>query len=311
MDMINLQHWNGLRRVTESLNEEGARPLVMGVYQMRNHCNGEAGKEANLERMLSAIDAARLEDVQVLVMPEMCLPGYFTWADGTPEEAREANHVLADVPGESPYLRELQQACHRAGMVLTFGYGERDGEAVYNSIGVIDADGSWLGSRRKNPLFWWEYEEGSFAQPPRPLRSVVMRTRYAAAGIANCADGQFPESVRRMRLDGAEVLLWSNAAVGDPAMGNPRRYVEAGAHAITNRMWVACCNCVSENTTGTSLIVAPHGEPLLMLSSDREEMGVATVNLAIETGWEQMKQRLYLTPRPAVDDDKAASENQV
>ena len=62
------------------------------------------------------------------------------------------NRALADRPGSSPSLARLQQAAREAKMVLAFGFSEQDGRDYYNAIGVIDADGSWLGSRRKNPL---------------------------------------------------------------------------------------------------------------------------------------------------------------
>ena len=49
-------------------------------------------------------------------------------------------------------------------MVLAFGFCEREAGEYYASIGVIDADGTWLGTRRKNPLSPGTYGLESFTQ---------------------------------------------------------------------------------------------------------------------------------------------------
>lgn len=275
-----------------SLKEPGARPVKVGACQMANHCGGESGKRANLARMIGAIRAAAEGGVQMLAFPEMCLPGYFTRASGTPPEATRANHALADEPGQSDALAKLQEAAKEAKMVLAFGFSERAGRDHYNAIGVIDADGTWLGTRRKNPLSPHVYETESFAEPGPALRSTVLKTRYAKVGISNCFDGEFPESIRRMRLDGAELLLWCNAGTGDPKLGHSSRINASGCYAQANRIYVVCCNAVSDGCYGTSLIIGPSGEPLVVLPSNEEALAVATINLAATADWDTWRLRL-------------------
>jgi len=138
--------------IAASLRQAGARPVTVAVWQMRNHCGGEAGKRENLRRMIAAIEQAAREGVQILAFPEMCLPGYFTRSAGTPAEATRANHELADQPAQSAAIQRLREAARDKRMVLAFGFCEREADKCYNAIGVIDADGLWLGTRRKNPL---------------------------------------------------------------------------------------------------------------------------------------------------------------
>src|SRR6185503_5840754 len=104
--------------------------------------------------------------------------------------------------------------------------------------------------------------------------------KYATIGVSNCFDGEFPESIRRMRLAGAEVLLWCNAGTGDPTLGHSARINSSGSYAQANRMWVVCCNAVAESFYGTSVIIGPAGEPLVVLPPAGEALAVATVNLA-------------------------------
>lgn len=289
-----------LERRSENLNRDirdrtskgTGRPVIVAVVQMRNHCGGAEGKRANLQRMELAIRTAAREGAQVQVFPEMCLPGYFTPLSGTAEQAVQANRELADTPGRSQFLKAVQAAARESAAVVAFGFGERAGDAIYDAVGLVDADGSWLGVRRKNPLYPWKYERMCFREPPPSERSVVFRTRYASVGLSCCFDGEFPESVRRMRMAGAEILLWSNAALGDPVLGSMNRIVLAGAHAAANHMWVACANCAAENSSGTSLVCGPYGDPLVILSPAGEAIGLATVDLSMSQEWSIWRDRV-------------------
>jgi predicted amidohydrolase len=259
---------------------------------LENQCGGQAGKEANLRRIIAAIDSAAKEGVQILALPEMCLPGYFTAVSGTPAEATIANHALADEVGKSSYLKRLMDTARARQMVVAFGFCERDGESYYDAAGVIDADGAWLGTRRKNPLSPGPYDLDSFTQPDPADRSTVFRTRYATIGVSICFDGEFPESARRMRLAGAEILLWCNAGTGSAKSGSSNRLHYSGSYAQANRMWVVCCNAVGQDQYGTSLIVGPSGEPLVILPTDQDCLAVARANLALSDDWEAWRANL-------------------
>jgi len=180
--------------------------------------------------------------------------------------------------------------------VVAFGFSECDGDQYYNSIGVVDADGTWLGVRRKNPLSPHVYELTPFTEPPPAERGTVFHTVYGTVGVCNCFDGEFPESVRRMRLAGAELLLWSNAGTGNADTGSSSRFNQCGSYAQTNRMWVASCNAVGASFYGSSCIYAPWGEPLVQLATTGETLGVAQINLALSKDWATYRDRLVSCP---------------
>lgn len=293
LDLLKARRESNINAIAQSLTKPGARPATLGVFQKRNHCGGAEGKAKNLREMVDAIATAGTQGVQILAMPEMALQGYFTPVSGTVEEAKRANRELADVVGKSESLAQMQNAARAAGVVVAFGFSERDGEDIYNSIGVIDADGAWLGVRRKNPLYPWAYELECFREPHPSLRSCVFTTRYARIGLSDCFDGEFPETIRRMSLDGAQVLLWCNAACGSNTNGTSHRINHAGSHAQANGLWVAVANCVAPNASGTSCIIAPTGEPLVILTPNDEELGVAQANLEWSTDWAIWRDRLW------------------
>jgi len=285
----------------KAVRKKGERGLVAGVYQMANRCGEAEGKRANVERMCKAVATLAPRGVRLLAFPEMCLQGYFTWVDGTAEQARAATRELADDGGASLAIRALRRAARRAHMVLVFGFSEKGGRAgrkVYNSIGVIDADGAWLGSHRKNPLFPWPFERQVFDEPPKAQRLSVFRTRCATIGVANCFDGSFPETIRGLRLAGAEVLVWCNAAVGSPTAGNFDRVPTSAAYACANNMPVVTCNAAAQNLSGTSSICAAGGIPLVVLPPGQEALGAATLNLAPAANWDIYRTRLVLQPKP-------------
>jgi N-carbamoylputrescine amidase len=291
-DLLRLRTATNHQAIAASLRKADARPVTVAAWQMHNRCGGPQGKRENCRRMVEAMGHASRAGVQILAFPEMCLPGYFTPAAGTPAEAARPNHRLADRVGHSEELARLAAAARTHRMVVAFGFCERDGDNDYNSIGVIDADGSWLGTRRKNPLSPSPCDTESFAQPDPAECSAVFRTRYATIGVANCFDGEFPESVRRMRLAGAEILLWCNAGTGNVKLGSSNRLHHSASYAEANLMWVVCCNAMGGDCYGTSLIVGPSGDPLVVLPTDQEALGVATINLASSADWDRYRLRL-------------------
>jgi len=291
-DLLKLRSAKSHEAIAASLRAADARPVTVAAWQMRNQCGGPQGKRENLRRMIEAMVCASRAGVQILAFPEMCLPGYFTAAAGTPAEAVSMNHRLADRVGHSEELTRLGDAARTHRMVVAFGFCEQKGDRYYNAIGLIDADGSWLGTRRKNPLSPTPYDTESFTQPNPGERSAVFRTRYATIGVANCFDGEFPESVRRMRLAGAEILLWCNAGTGSAKLGSSNRLHHSASYAQANLMWVVCCNAVGGDCYGTSLIVGPSGDPLVVLPTDQEALGLATINLASSANWDRYRLRL-------------------
>jgi hypothetical protein len=108
---------------------------------------------------------------------------------------RAANRDLADEAAKGRSLHALQDAAAKTAMVVAFGFAERSGDHCYDSVGVIDATGEWLGVRRENPLYPWEYECGKqrdvgrlrelrraeFERHKRELRTVVRARRASLA----------------------------------------------------------------------------------------------------------------------------------
>ncbi|NTV27761.1 MAG: peptidyl-arginine deiminase, partial [Methanothrix sp.] len=176
---------------------------------------------------------------------------------------------------------------------------EKDDIGYYNSVVVIDADGSLLSTYRKihipqDPLF---YEKNYFTAGEE---IQVYQTKYARISVLICYDQWFPEAARVAALRGAEIIFYPTA-IGwikgeeDPAEGDWHDAWETiqRSHAIANSVYVAAVNRVGREGDllfwGSSFVCDSFGKVLARASRSDEEVLVAQLDLAknemIREGW--------------------------
>jgi predicted amidohydrolase len=220
----------------------------------------------NLAQMAGWCERAAAQNVRALVFPEACLTGYCR-----PRQMAE----LAQ-----PFAGELQQRVAqiaRANHVLfAFGMPEREGEARYNTMIAVGANGEVLGRYRKMHL--WA-AESKWAQAGSEY--VTFKTDLAHFGIWLCYDTRFPEVARVHALRGVEVALvasaWRSSHVEEWRLC-------ARARAIDNGIFVAGSDAVLEadhfHCAGGSLIVGPDGGVLALAEKGAEGMILAEIDAA-------------------------------
>ncbi len=91
-----------------------------------------------------------------------------------------------------------------------------NGQARFNSVAIIDADGAVLGNYRKSHIPDGPGYHEKFYFNPGDTGFKVWNTRYARIGVAICWDQWFPESARSMALLGAELLFYPTAIGSEP-----------------------------------------------------------------------------------------------
>lgn len=101
-------------------------------------------------------------------------------------------------------------------MVLPISFFERAGQARFNSIAIIDADGSVLGVYRKSHIPDGPGYHEKYYFNPGDTGFKVWQTRYAKIGVGICWDQWFPECARAMALQGAELLFYPTAIGSEP-----------------------------------------------------------------------------------------------
>ncbi|MFN5995904.1 MAG: nitrilase-related carbon-nitrogen hydrolase [Paracoccaceae bacterium] len=198
-----------------------------------------------IERALSAAGAAKAD---VLVVPEVFLPGY--------NLADPAAQALAD---GAPALQRLSAAAAAAGTALVLGYAEAQGATVYNTALCIGPEGQECARYRKVQLYG-PREKAIFTAGDAYV-TFTLAGRKAALLI--CYDVEFAPHVAALAQLGTEVILVPTANM-TPYFHVVRHTVPA--MAANHGLAIAYANyCGSERDltyVGGSLIAGPHGEVL-------------------------------------------------
>jgi N-carbamoylputrescine amidase len=235
--------------------------------------------EKNIARAVDMVRQAHARGAQVVLLPELFSTPYF------PREIDARFFAWAHPLAEDPALRALSAVARELQVVVPVSFFERDGDAFYNSVAVLDADGSVLGVYRKTHIpDGTGYEEKHYFRPG-DTGFRVFRTRHAALGVGICWDQWFPESARCMTLLGADVLLYPTAIGSEPATARdtaaPWRRAMIG-HAVCNTIHLAAANRVGDEGGqlfyGTSFIADPWGEVVCELDRTREGIALTTID---------------------------------
>ncbi|MCP4188201.1 MAG: N-carbamoylputrescine amidase [Gammaproteobacteria bacterium] len=206
--------------------------------------------EANIDTAESLIREAASKNAQVILIQELFETPYFCIE-------QEFKHLdLATTVDESPIIKRMATLARELSVVLPVSWFERAGTAFFNSVAMIDADGSVMGVYRKTHIpNAVGYQEKQYFTPG-DTGFKVWDTRYAKLGLGICWDQWFPEAARCMALMGAEVLLYPTAIgdePGDDSVDSMQHWqnVMCG-HAGANIMPVVASNRIGKETATTS-----------------------------------------------------------
>jgi N-carbamoylputrescine amidase len=158
---------------------------------------------------------------------------------------------------------------------------------------MIDADGRVLGRYRKSHIPQGPGYEEKYYFSPGDTGFRVWDTAAGRVGVGICWDQWFPEAARAMALQGAELLLYPTAIGSEPPApgydSRPHWETVMRGHAAANILPLAAANRIGTETApdgtsvtfyGSSFIAGPTGDLLASASRDREEVLLATVDLA-------------------------------
>lgn len=202
----------------------------------------------NLARIDAAAGQAKAQGADVLVAPELAVPGY-----GAGDALRE----LAE-SREGEQVRSLRESAQRHAIAVVAGFAERDAARVFNSAAAVDAAGRATFYRKQN--LYGPYEKAIFTPGDAP--ATILEIADAPVGILICYDVEFPECARAAALAGAQALLVPTALPDGPhASFIAERLVPV--RAFENQIAVAYANYAGRDSrfvyAGRSCIVMPDG----------------------------------------------------
>jgi N-carbamoylputrescine amidase len=251
---------------------------------------------ANVDKAEALIRQAAAKGAQVILIQELFATPYFCI-----EQRVEYFPLALPFQGHSLIAR-FSDLARELGVVLPCSYFEKAGQAHFNSMAMIDADGRVLGNYRKTHIPQGPGYEEKYYFSPGDTGYRVWDTAFGRIGLGICWDQWFPECARAMALMGAEMLLYPTAIGSEPPApsydSQPHWEICMRGHAGANTMPVIASNRIGREVApggtdvtffGSSFIADHTGQLAAKASRDAEEVILATFDLdataALRSTW--------------------------
>jgi N-carbamoylputrescine amidase len=182
------------------------RKIKVAATQMS--CSSEV--EVNILKAESMVREAAKQGAQIILIQELFETPYFCQKE-KPEYYRYATEVH-----QNKAIQHFAKIAKELDVVLPISFYEKKNTARYNSIVIIDADGTNLGVYRKSHIPDGPGYEEKYYFNPGDTGFKVWSTKYGVIGVGICWDQWFPEAARSMALMGAELLLYPTAIGSEP-----------------------------------------------------------------------------------------------
>jgi len=235
----------------------------------------------NVARMQELTHDAAARGANIVVLPELFEGHYFpkTQSEQLFERARpvEGNETIA----------RFQALAEQLNIVVPVSFFERSGPMYFNSVAMIDADGSVLGVYRKSHIPDGPGYQEKFYFRPGDTGLRNWKTRHGNIGVGVCWDQWFPEAARVMTLAGADLLVYPTAIGSEPAdpglhTKDPWQRAMIG-HAVSNVVGVVAANRIGDENGqtfyGHSFIANDRGDKLAELNDTEEGVICASFDL--------------------------------
>jgi predicted amidohydrolase len=234
-------------------------------------------REDNLQRGVEAFREASRAGAGLIAFAELGLLRFL------PQYPASAESLALAEPIPGPTTEIFSALAKEFGVSCVLNLLEKDGGRTFDSSPVIDADGRILGVVRmahimEGPGF---HERGFYK--PGDQGTLVFPTRAGKIGVAICYDRHFPEYMRGLALQGAEIVVVPQAgAVGEWTEGIFEAELQVAA--FQNGYFAALANRVGREEVnhfaGESFVVDPDGRMMARAPKDRDFILYAECDLS-------------------------------
>ena len=250
-------------------------------------------QEENVLKAKEMVKTAAGQGAKIILLPELFEGLYFC------KDMDESYFSWAKERLDNPLLQEFSALSKELKVVVLVSYFEKDADRFYNSLVVVDADGSILENYRKTHIPDGPGYEEKFYFSPGNTGFKVWDTAYGRIGAGICWDQWFPETARSLALMGAELIFYPTAIGSEPEIEVDSKdhwqRVQMG-HAAANTVPVIAANRIGaeegETCTltfyGSSFMTDYTGAKICEASREKEEILYAEYDLE-----KNAKQREY------------------
>ena len=282
------------------------RNVTVAAVQMKCSTN----VEENIAKADALVREAAEKGAQIILLPELFERQYFC------QERRYEYYEFAKEVNENDAVKHFSALAKELSVVIPVSFYEKDVNRLFNTVAVIDADGSNLGIYRKTHIPDDHYYQEKFYFVPGDTGFQVFDTAYGKIGVGICWDQWFPETARAMAVKGAELLFYPTAIGSEPilecdSMPHWRRAMQG--HAAANLMPVIAANRIGKEVVepdtenggqksvltfyGSSFLTDETGELKKTASRDQEEILIGEYDLD-ELATKRLEWGLFRDRRP-------------
>ena len=206
-----------------------------------------AGMRASTTRIVDMIDAAVAGSAPFLPVKLVVFPEFAHAAPVYASVADLRTHLTVEIPNE--HTERLQAKAHEHGIYIQSGSMlEEDAKypgAVFNTTCLIGPEGILYKYRKMNPWIPFEVHSSPHDIPgyDEPFFPVA-DTPIGRLGCAICYDWLFPEAIRQLAANGAEVLIRVSAYMDPWGATEPMNWwtLVNRTRAIENLAYVVAAN---------------------------------------------------------------------
>jgi N-carbamoylputrescine amidase len=274
------------------------RNVTVAATQMACSASGPE----NIARAEKLIREAAGKGAQIILIQELFEGPYFC------QDEIYDLLSLAKPLDENPAVKHFSAIAKELNVVLPISVYERAGQSNFNTVVIIDADGTVMGHYRKSHIPDGPGYSEKFYFSPGDTGFKVWNTKHAKIGVGICWDQWFPECARAMALMGAELLFYPTAIGSEPldpsidSMGHWQRTMQG--HAGANLTPIIASNRIGtedgKNGTsmtfyGSSFIADHYGAKVQEADRSTEQVLIHTFDLdkiaPIRNGWGVFRDR--------------------
>lgn len=243
------------------------------------------GFDVNVNRALEIADNASSQNVDILLFQELFQTEYFCSTKNN-----DFFNLAIEFPDHSIF-QKFSNFCKAKNMVIPISFFEKHQDKYFNSLIVIDANGSLSDIYRKSHIPEGPGYNEKFYFSPGDTGFKVFKTKFATIGCAICWDQWFPECARILAMQGAELLFYPTAIGSepqDPSLDSRKHWTNVMVgHAAANQIPIIASNRIGTesekditvNFYGNSVIIDHIGNIVSQMNETEEGISIHDFNI--------------------------------
>ena len=249
----------------------------------------EKTRAASIEKAFAMMEQAAEQHADVICFPEMAFDPFF------PQERAKSEYFKLAEPVPGPTTKLFQDKAKQLGLVTVLNlFEEASPGEHYDCSPVIDKDGAYLGKARMMHIAEEPYFNEKFYYWSGNTGYPVFDTQAGKIGVAVCYDRHFPEQMRALVIQGAQLILSPFVGIMNDPMELYR--IEMQTYWFQNQIFTGTVNRAGKGITadfaGESFITDPSGAVIAIGKSREEDLIIADLDLSLISHWREHRRFL-------------------